>query len=133
MVLGFFSKILGGPKTKVFLGVILTLSLLGGLLYYQYDSVKESLILANEEIQSIAQDLQTSESTIDSLERDIQLTSELLREKEEDRQASYQLAQDLQKRLNKMVDNDENLKMCLTVDMADYINGMPVSSRKEGD
>ena len=122
---GFLAKIgLGGTKSKIFLGIILTMSLLGGLLYLRYDTVKESLILANKEIQDVAQELQTSEKTIENLERDIRLESRLLSEKEEERRESQQMATSLSAQLEKEKNTNEPLKQCLPVNMSGYTNGV---------
>lgn len=121
-----------GVRGKVFLGIILTLTVLGGLIYWRYDAVKENLILANKEIEDIAKELRTSENTIDELERDIKLVSELLKDKEDDRRASQKRAQELSQALQNEVENNEDLKMCLNVDMSDYVNSLPVSSNPDG-
>lgn len=135
MLTAILSKIgLGalGVRGKVFLGVILTLTALGGLLYWRYDAVKENLILANKEIEDIAKELRTSERTIDELERDIKLVSELLKEKEDDRRESRKVAQELSEALREEVENNEDLKMCLGADMSGYVNSLPVSSNPDG-
>ena len=133
MILRSLGKLLGGPKTKVFLGVVLTLTLIGSFLYYRLDSVKQALTLANEEIEKIAQDLRTSESTVDNLERDIQLTLDLLREKEQASQANRELAEELQQRLQEVVQNDEKLQECLAIDLSGYVDGLQPSTRETGN
>ena len=120
MILGFLGKFLGGPKTKVFLGIIFAMSVAGSLLYWRYNSVKESLILANKEIQDVAQELRRSENTIEELERDIKLQSRLLSEKEEQRRETQQLATSLTAQLEKEKGTNEQLQECLPISLSDY-------------
>ena len=135
VLMTILSKIgLGSLKTrgKVFLGVIITLTALSGLLYWRFDSVKENLILANKEIEDIARELRVSESTIDSLERDIKLTSDLLKDREEMRASSEALADRLSQKLAQELSSNEGLKECFSIDMSEYVRGLPVSSNPSG-
>lgn len=109
-----------GKKSKVFIAIIATLLVLGGLLYWRYDSVKESLILANKEIEDIAQELRMSEESIEQLERDIQLQTELLVQKEEQRLESQKRASSLSAQLEKEKSN-EDLQACLPLDLSGYV------------
>lgn len=133
-MLGFLAKVgLGGTRSKIFMGIILTMSVIGGILYWRFDSVKESLILANKEIEAIAFDLQTSERTIEELERDIKLVSGLLEDKEAQRRESRERAQELSQALGKEFKENENIEMCLSADMSDYVDSLPVSSNPNSD
>lgn len=133
-MLGILAKIgLGGTKSKIFLGIVLTMSVLGGILYLRFDSVKESLILANKEIEDIAKELRTSEGTIRELERDIKLVSELLEDKQDQRRESREVAQKLSQALQNEVENNEDLKMCLGADMSGYVNSLPASAHQNGN
>lgn len=136
MLTAILSKIgLGalGVRGKVFLGIILTLVVLGSLLWWRYDDVKESLILANKEIEDIAKELRTSENTIDELERDIKLVSELLKEKEEDRRESRERADRLSQALQNEVNNNEDLEMCLDIDMSEYVDSLSAIPDQNND
>lgn len=119
-MLTILSKIFG-RKSLIFLTVIAVLLSMGGLLYYRYDSVKESLILANKEIESVVGELRISEESIKVLEGDFKLVEELLVDKQEQVAHTQKLASDLSRQLDKERRENEDLQECLPVDMSGYV------------
>jgi len=121
-ILGKVVGVFAGARSKIFMGVIATLLVLGSLLYWRFDSVSESLTLANKEIEGIALELITSEQSLHTLKGDYQLTERLLVSKQDEAIKNLRLANSLEDQLNKEKINNEDLKKCLPVSMHDYTN-----------
>lgn len=122
-------KILGilkvfGKKTVAFLTVIIMLLLLGGVLYWKYEGVKDTLSATKEEVQELVLDLEVSEKSLESVRKEAQITEDLLINKQEQWEASQKRSTALSKQLEKERMENEDLQKCLSVDMSDYANGV---------
>ena len=117
-------KAFTSPVAKILLGVLATLVVVLGLLWWRYDAVSAHLTISQAEVVSIERQLETSEQSIKTLQKDFAVQSLLLKDKESARLESQSLANSLSKKLAEELQGNDKLQECFDIRLDGYIDGL---------